>query len=92
MTGVTKAVFCSIAISKQLNAAPYLSDVYEPFPQLREETVPAELVNARDSTCALVSFPKQRPWLLVWERDWMCACVKDYKIASFATDSSRAVL
>ena len=34
-----KAVFCSVAISLQLNAAPYLRGVHEPFPQPREETV-----------------------------------------------------
>ena len=33
-------MFCSVAISWQLNAAPYLCGVHEPFPQPREKTVP----------------------------------------------------
>ena len=35
-------MFCSVAISWQLNAAPYLRGVHEPFPQPREETVPVD--------------------------------------------------
>ena len=49
-------------------------------------------VNKRDFVWALVSFPEQWPWFSVWELDCMCACVQDYKMASYATDSSRAVL
>ena len=42
LTDVTKAVFCSVAISWQLNAVPYLRGVHKPFPQSREETVPVD--------------------------------------------------
>ena len=29
--------------------------------------------------CVLVSLPDQRPWSLVWERDFVCACVQNLK-------------
>ena len=80
LTGVTKAVFCSVVVSKQLNVAPYLC-IWCPwaFPTTmgRDRAMPTVLVNVRNFTCALVSFPDQWPWLLVWERDWMCTCVQD---------------
>ena len=40
-------MFCSVAISWQLNAAPYLRSVHEPFPQPREETIPVVPVGQR---------------------------------------------
>ena len=45
-----------------------------------------------DFACAVVSFPDQWLWYLVWERDYMCACIQNYKMASFATDSNYRVL
>ena len=41
------SVFVNVAISQQLNAAPYLRGVHEPFPLLREETIPAMLTGQR---------------------------------------------
>ena len=32
---------------------------------------------AHDFTRAPVSFPNQMAVVIVWERDWMCACVQD---------------
>ena len=51
----------SIAISKQLNAAPCLRNK----PLLWEETMPA-ILNSRFHVCTIVSLPDQ--WL--WERDY----------------------
>ena len=31
-------------------------------------------------------------WYLVWEQDYVCACVQNYKMAFFATDSNHRVL
>ena len=80
-------LFLSIAISKHLNAAPYLQ--HKSWQLLREETVPAYLTH--DFTCALVSLPDQWLWSLVWEWDYVCTCVHQ-KMASYATDSNRAEL
>ena len=86
----TKAVSFSVAISKPLNAAPYLHRAHEPFP-LRQKRL--SLVNAERSTrgspCALVSLLDQLPGL--WsenETAYAHAC----KISSYPMDSSLAVL
>ena len=77
---------CSYSLCKQLNSAPYLRGVHQSFP-LREETVPAVLTGQCAHVC-LVSFPDQWPLSLVWERDYVYACVQYYKMASYATDST----
>ena len=41
------SVFVNVAISKQLNAAPYLRGVHKPFPLPREGTVSAVLTGQR---------------------------------------------
>ena len=46
LTSVTKAVFVSVAISKQLNAPPYLRGVHESFQRPWEEAVPVVLTRA----------------------------------------------
>ena len=67
---ITKAagrLFLSIAISNQLNAAPYLR--HKPWQLLRElEKRPCQPYSTRNFTCALISLPDQWPWSLVWER------------------------
>ena len=75
---------CSAAISKQLNAAPFLRGVHEPFPLSREETMPAMLTGQ----CGVGQWPRS----LVWEWDCACACVQDHKIVSYRMNSSQAVL
>ena len=40
--------------------------------------------STRGFACAL---PDQWLWHLTWERDFMCACVQNMKMASFATES-----
>ena len=52
--------------------------------------VPAvRVINSRFRSCTSLV---PRSWYLAWERDYMCACVHHYKMASFATDSSHRVL
>ena len=87
---ITKAVgrlFLSIAISSQLNPAPYLQ--HKPWQQLahvlREETMPA-VHNSQFHVCT------SHVWSLVWERDYVCACIQHLKMASYAMDSNRAEL
>ena len=75
---------CSIAICKELNAAPYLSGVYGISLGHRDCV-------SCDFTCGLVSLPDQWPWSLVWKWDYVCTCVH-LKIESYGTDSSQAVL
>ena len=43
-------------------------------------------------TCALVLLPDQWLWSLVWERDYMCACIQHQKMASYAMSSCLPVL
>ena len=76
---ITKAagrLFLSIAISKQLNAAPYLQ--HKPWQLLpAEKSMPAVRYRSTcDFTCALVLLPDQWLWSLVWERDYVCTCVQ----------------
>ena len=84
-----------VAICKQLNETPYLGGMHNislgHYYEKRPCQPYAALVN-RNFTCALVSLPDHWPWSLVWERDYMCACVQHLKMTSYATDSSQAVL
>ena len=64
-------VIFSVAISKQLNAAPYLRGVYEPFYYHRRAHA------SRTYSCVLVSPPRPMTMSLVWEWDSVCACVQD---------------
>ena len=56
------------------------------------EKRPCQPYSARHFTCALVTLPDQWLWSLVWEQDYVCACVQHLKMASYATDSNRAEL
>ena len=60
-------LFFSVAISKQLNAVPYLRGVHKPCPLLREETVSAMrnilLVNSQFCSCTCLA---PRPMTVVF--------------------------
>ena len=56
------------------------------------EKRPCQPYSTRNFTCALVTLPDQWLWSLVWERDYVCACIQHLKMASYAMDSNWAEL